>query len=301
MKFNLVCNYPPGDCWCLTRIVRDFAEQFPEDVLAPVVPCPEIFSGNPFYRVPDRDAVELNFTFPGAVGKNRDGGNADKIDSMVKAMFEFVRRETGRPLEMRCSAPEFYPSPDEKRYSPVPTGRPVCVLNAGWKSDTPAKFWGRVNFESVVHVLSDRILFVQVGAARSGIDFHRPVPGALDLLGRTTLRELAQLVYHADFVLTGISQLHHLAGIACYKPRHCVTIAGGREPENWANCHARPGVTWHWMAGKAVSGHCFTPDASWHDSPGCRRHDCADPVCMKSIRPGEIIQLFKRILDHEKN
>lgn len=291
MKFNLVCNYPPGDCWCLTRIVRDFAEQFPEDVLAPVVPCPEIFSGNPFYRAPMRDALELNFTFHGAVGKDRVGGNADKSDSMVKAMVEFVRRETGRPLEMRCRAPEFYPTPDEERYSIVPTDDyPVCVLNAGWKSDTPAKFWGRLNFESVVHALSDRILFVQVGAARSGTDFHRPIPGALDLLGKTSLRELAQLVYHADFVLTGISQLHHLAGIACYKPRHCVTIAGGREPENWANCHARDGVTWHWMAGNAPCG-----DAE----RGCHLSDCDDPLCMKSIRPGEVVQLFEGILDEK--
>lgn len=279
MNFDLTFDYPPGDCWCLTRLVHDFAQQFPADSLAPLTPCAEIFDENPYFRTPQPGAIELKFTF-----------SESRTASMVSAMYDFIEAETGRAVRMDCSAPEFFLTDDEKSFSLVPLNKPVCVLNAGWKCDNPCKYWGFDNFCAVVAALASRVTFVQVGAIRNGTDFHKRVPGALDFRGKTNLRELAQLVYHADFVLTGVSQLHHLAGIQAYKPRTCITIAGGREPENWANCHARAGVKWHWLTGDACAEAADSPHG------GCWKHDCSDPVCMNSITPENVVEIFERSL-----
>lgn len=298
MKLNLVFPFPPGDCWCLTRYIRDFAEQFPEDELAPCVPRPEIFRFNPYWKAATPGADQIHFRFEKPKGKPTYG-NFRKTDTMVGAIYAGINAQTGHEVEIRTLAPEIYFSDEERKYSLVPLDRPVCIINAGWKSDIPVKFWGSEKFQKVVDALKDRVLFVQVGADRRGTDFHKPLEGVLNLIGKTHIRELAQLVYHADFVLTGISQLHHLAGIQCYKPRHCVTIAGGREPENWANCHRREGVTWSWISVNDKFRSCHENNPEFHDLPGCWEHDCNSgkpPVCMQSIQPEQVIDEFERRL-----
>ena len=298
MRWNLCFPFPPGDCWCLTRYVRDIAEQYPEDILSPVVPRPELFRHNPFYRAPVPGAEQIVFRFEAPrPGKRPTWGNRDTGDTMVGAIYAGINRLTGREVQIRATAPEIYFTAEEKRYSLVPLDRPVCVVNAGWKSDIPVKFWGTDHFQTVVDALRDRVLFVQVGASRRGTDFHPRLSGALDLIGKTSIRELAQLVYHADFVLTGISQLHHLSGIEAYKPRTCITVAGGREPENWANCHKRSGVKWEWISANSAFRGCCEQDASFHALPGCWERDCNAghvPPCMKSIDPERVIEIIRK-------
>jgi hypothetical protein len=65
-----------------------------------------------------------------------------------------------------------------------------------------------------------------------------PLRGDVDLRGRTTLRQLVRLVYHAQGVISPISLLMHLAAAVETKPglpknRPCVVVAGGREPPAW--------------------------------------------------------------------
>lgn len=289
MKIRFRLDYAPGDIWAATPFLRDFAEQRPGDTLYLDTPYPEILRGNPFQ--PERPrAFDAETVFRFGCDREDNGrryyGIADPHSSMRREFYDFARRELGIKIEPRTFAPEFYPDDFERRYSPAPAGKPVCVLNAGHKLDIPVKFWGAERFAAVVDALKDRVLFVQVGAARNDVDRHYPIPGALDLVGKTTLRDLATLVYHADFVLTGISQLHHLAGIQCYKPRVCVTIAGAREPMNWANCYLRDGVAWRWLDSLTCE----------NEEPGCWHNECRDCPAMKDITPERVIETIKEYL-----
>lgn len=292
MKVRLAIPYAPGDIWAATPFIRDFAEQRPHDTLVLDVACPEILQGNPHaVALSGHVREDLDLTFRFAYDRvDEDGcrvyGVADPTSSMRRAFYDFFRYAAGIEIEERTFAPEFYPDAFERRYSPAPVGRPVCVLNAGSKLDIPVKHWGVDHYSRVVDALRDRVLFVQVGAARRGVDNHPRIPGALDLVGKTTLRDLATLVYHADFVLTGISQLHHIAGIQNYKPRHCITVAGAREPMNWANCYERAGVTWHWLDARTCKG----------DLPGCWHSQCRNCPAMASIAPERVIEIFKEVL-----
>ena len=79
------------------------------------------------------------------------------------------------------------------------------------------------------------VLFVQVGESGHA---HPPLRGVLDLRGKTTLRELVRLVYHAQGVLCPVTLMMHLAAAVECPPgrvrnRPCVVVAGGREPPHW--------------------------------------------------------------------
>ena len=81
-----------------------------------------------------------------------------------------------------------------------------------------------------------RILFVQVGSKEHN---HAPLERVLDLRGKTDLRQLVRLVYHAQGVLCPVTSLMHLAAAievkgGVLKNRPCVVVAGGREPSQWA-------------------------------------------------------------------
>ena len=288
MKIRMSVPYAPGDIWAVTPLIRDFAEQRPGDVLYVDHPFPEITAGNPFAAGPC-DSYDMDTVFTFHCDKAEDDRHyygMDRLSSLVGDFYRFLRERTGISIEQRTSAAEFYPTEFERAYSPVPTDRKICILNAGHKNDVPVKSWGNERFRRVVEALRNRLLFVQVGAKRTGQDFHTRIPGCLDLVGKTTLRELAVLVYHADFVLTGISQLHHAAGMPCYKPRHCITIAGAREPENWANCYKRDGVTWHWIDEKTCTG----------ESAGCWANFCQDCPAMTRITPERIINIMENLI-----
>ena len=112
---------------------------------------------------------------------------------------------------------------------------PFWIIVAGGKTDFTVKWWDPRRWQRVVDHFRDRILFVQVGEAHH---CHPELHGVVDLRGRTDLRQLVRLVYHAQGVLCPVTLLMHLAAAvpmkgAEPKNRPCVVVAGGREPMQW--------------------------------------------------------------------
>ena len=80
-----------------------------------------------------------------------------------------------------------------------------------------------------------KVLFVQVGEKGH---VHEGLKGVIDLRGKTDLRQMVRLVYHAQGVLCGVTMAMHLAAaveVKGGKPKNrpCVVVAGGREPPQW--------------------------------------------------------------------
>ena len=71
-----------------------------------------------------------------------------------------------------------------------------------------------------------------------GHHYHPKLKNVIDLVGKTDLRQLVRLMWHADGVICPVTMLMHLAAAVETKPgrpknRPCVVIAGGREPSHW--------------------------------------------------------------------
>jgi len=101
------------------------------------------------------------------------------------------------------------------------------LINCGVKKDYPLKQWSLNYWQEMVNILKDKIQFVQVGALEHD---HIPLDNVIDMTGKTDMRQLIRLSFHAEGGVSHVSLLHHLMA-AWEKP--CVTIAGGREPRRW--------------------------------------------------------------------
>lgn len=293
MIYHLLYPLAPGDVWCLTEFLRDFAEQYPKHGVYVTTVRNEILKDNPhvLHEQPVNPDMTLKFTFNGisTTPERWRFGNTGKIENMVSVFYDWFNAETGLKVKRKTFAPEAFLSQDARAWTDFPPDRPVCVINAGYKFDNTSKFWGRAKFQAVVDALKDRVTFVQVGRRLAGYEFHNSLNGVVGMLGRTSLLELARQVYHADFVLSGISQLLPLGFIDCYKPRHVLIVAGAREPRKWADCHRRDGVTCDWFSSESQFQNCMEPGLK--PGAGCWVKNCkrTPPACMEAISPAEII------------
>lgn len=159
------------------------------------------------------------------------------------------------------------------------------LICSGYKSDYPLKDWGHDNWQKVVDLLRDKIQFVQVGQVTGGHS-HTLLSGTLNLLGKTDLRQLIRLSYHAEGGCGHVSLLHHLMA-AWQKP--IVTVAGGREPRRWESYpHARYINTNGQLP-------CCAYDGCWKDGrmKGEENKFCTNmvgcrPRCMQMIKPRQV-------------
>ena len=106
---------------------------------------------------------------------------------------------------------------------------PFWIVATSEQGRRTAKAWGRRSYQQVVDHFRGRIQFVQV--ARNG-NCQRPLAFVLDLCGRTELRQLIRLVYHAQGVLCPVGALTDLAAAVAVRPgggedRPCISVGAG--------------------------------------------------------------------------
>lgn len=101
------------------------------------------------------------------------------------------------------------------------------VLNAGFMNNILVKHYPHEKFEQVVKLLEGKIKFVQVGTGM----YHIPIDGCINMVNKTSLRQLFNIIYNSRGTLSPISSTIHLSTMQSPygKPRPSVVIAGGRE------------------------------------------------------------------------
>lgn len=228
----------PGDIVMLTAAIRDLHRAYPGSFITDVrTSCPALWENNPHLAPLDpksRDVRSLICHYPLIHGCNR------RPYHFIHGFVDYLNENLGlkiRPTEFKG---DIHLSAEEKeRPGPVEETlgepRPYWIMAAGGKYDFTIKWWQHRRWQQVVDHFKRKILFVQVG--ESG-HYHRPLRGVLDLRGKTTLRDLVRLVYHADGIVCPVTLHMHLAAAVPLPPgrkrlRSCVVIAGGREPAHW--------------------------------------------------------------------
>jgi hypothetical protein len=180
---------------------------------------------------------------------------------------------------------------------------PFWLVSTGARSKETVKRWEPRRFQAVIDGFRDRVLFVQVGLKQ---DYGPTLDGVIDLRGRTDLRQLIRLVYHAQGLLSTSNLLIHLAAATPTRRgdhnRACVVIAGGSQPPQW-----QPYLTHQCLHTVGALACCNTSgcgrirtyrvaDGSPDDLP---ENLCVDPVgdlprCMYIIDEGKVIRTIER-------
>jgi len=246
-KLVLANHQCPGDVLMLTAAVRDLHLTYPGKFLTNVTTsCPALWENNP-YVTPNLSGPVLRCDCPLIHQSNRSPYH------FIHAFRMFLNDKLGLNIlpgggksPERTFGGDIHLSDEEKGWlSQVDeitgmSGTRFWIVVAGGKSDYSAKIWDPARYQQVVDYFGDgknRIRFVQCGARDAG-HTHTPLRGVIDLVGKTDLRQMVRLMYHADGVISPVTFAMHLAAAVPTKPgrpmnRPAVVIAGAREPAQW--------------------------------------------------------------------
>jgi ADP-heptose:LPS heptosyltransferase len=226
----------PGDIICLTALVRDIKAAYPDVQLDLDSTCMELWDNNPHLNSTplwNRNTKDPKITVAGTrfVNCNYGQGIKDQKKETVHFVSYFHRdfeQKTGLHVPLTLPYGDVHLSEHERTVNPI-TGR-YWVMLSGGKTDFTIKVWHSDSFQSVVCQLRERgIQVVQLGDNQR-THWHPTINGTLDLRGKTSLRDMLQIIHHSDGVICGVTAAMHMAA-ALQRP--CVCIAGGREAWYW--------------------------------------------------------------------
>ncbi len=296
----------PGDIVMLTAAVRDLHAAYPRRFITDVrTPCPELWEHNP-YLTPlaenDPDVRLIDCQYPLIHRSNHAPYH------FIHGFIEYLNEQLDLKIKPTVFRGDIHISPQEKAWFSqveeiVKEPVPFWIVVSGGKRDFTVKWWDVRRYQEVVDHFAGRIQFVQVGEAAHE---HPALRGVIDLRGKTDLRQLVRLVYHAQGVLCAVTLHMHLAAAVEVRPgmprnRPCVVIAGGREPPQW---EAYPH---HQYLHRAGALRCCDDGGCWKsrvvplgdgDEKDRLAHRCVDvvgtlPRCMDMIAPADVIRAIE--------
>ena len=300
----ILLNYQsPGDLVMLTAAVRDLHQCYPNRFLTDVrTGSPELWENNPYLTPLAADDPEVRMVaceYPTIQSANQRpahflNGFIDHLNDTVGLRITLTR--FGGDLHL-SEAEKSGPSAVAQM---VGLEVPYWIIVAGGKYDYTIKWWHFRRWQAVVDHCRGRILFVQVGEKHH---YHPALEGVLDLRGRTSLRDLMGLVYHAQGVLCPVTLHMHLAAAMEVKPggppsRPCVVVAGGREPPHWEAYPTHQFIHTVGLLPCCATGGCWrsrsVPLGDGDEKDGAQ-HLCVDtvnnlPRCMHLIEPRAVIE-----------
>lgn len=303
MRKLILSNYQsPGDIVMLTAAVRDLHQCYPGTFLTDVrTPCPALWENNP-YLTPlaydDPDALRLHCQYPLIHKSNTHPYH------FIFGFIEFLNAQLGLRIQPTAFKGDIHISDLEKSWISqvhelVGEDIPFWVICAGGKFDFTIKWWDFHRYQAVVDHFRGRIQFVQVGEEGH---HHPALNGVMDLRGKTDLRQLTRLMYHAQGVVTPVSLLMHLAAAVEVKPqglrnRPCVVVAGGREPAQWEAYPHHQFIHTHGALPCCDQGGCWksrTKPLGDGDEKDLPHNLCVDvvgdlPRCMDMITAADVI------------
>jgi ADP-heptose:LPS heptosyltransferase len=293
----------PGDLVMLTAAVRDLHRSYPGQFITDVrTSCPDLWLHNSHVSrlsERDRDVEVIDCEYPLINRSNEAPFHC------IHGFVHFLNERLGLRIQPHAFGGDIHLSREEKSWRSqvaelAGAKVPFWLVVSGGKFDYTAKWWDPRRFQHVVDHFRGRIQFVQIGE----IGHHHPrLHGTVDLRGRTELRELIRLVYHAQGVVCGVTALMHLAAaVETYptrpKLRPAVIIAGGREPSHWEAypnhqfIHNVGGLPCCEMGGCWRSRVKPIGDDEKHDQPAnlCANVVGSLPKCMDMISAGDVIR-----------
>lgn len=314
-KLILRNGQSPGDGVSMLYAIMSLHATYPNEYITDVrTPYGPIFQyNNKIIDVADNDpeATLIEMAYPEVHRSNQTCVN------FINGMTHELAKRLNRPIE-KIDVNGFMPiGPQEIAwysviYEILGKDVPYWVIDAGYKQDYTAKFWGTSNYQAIIDAFPATI-FVQIGDAHH---VHSPLKGnnVINLIGKTDLRQLVRLIFNAYGVITPVSLPMVLSTAIPVHPRFnkplrsCIVISGGREPNQYQQL---PGHQFFHTIGQldcCASGGCWLArtvpigDGDNKDTDSlCKKPVLLPdgqyiPQCMKNISSSEVITVMKKMI-----
>lgn len=331
-KLVLINLLSPGDIMMMTAAVRDLHRAHPNEFITDVyTSVGEIWENNPYvtklpYKVDrlgdqtepanDRERLvptrNLKFTIEDPdieiFDCGYDGEFPASINRSNQNAYHFIHgyaQDLEKKLGVRVPVTEFkgdiHISDQEKLWMSQVRELGITenfwLVFSGGKYDYTAKWWNPASYQAVVDHFKGRILFVQCGDPSH---FHPPLDGVVNLIGKTSARQLIRLMYHSSGVICPVTFAMHLAAAVPMRPfdqsgkklpaqRPCIVLAGGREAMHW---EAYPHHQFMHTVGALP---CCTRGGCWKSR--CQPVGDSDPkdenLCLYPVKVSDTLQIGK--------
>ena len=306
----------PGDILMLTAAIKDLHKAHPGKYLVDVrTPSAAFFENSPFITpIDDKDpeAKLIQLDYPLIHQSNTTPHH------FIHAFRMRLEEVLGVKIPGTAFKGDIHISRLEKTWINQVheiTGEniPFWIIVNGGKYDFTAKWWNPARNQEIVDYFWGKVTFVQVGEKNHN---HPVLERVVDLTGKTDLRQLVRLMYHADGVVCPVTMLMHLAAAVETKEgrpknRPCVVVAGGREPAQWEayphhqylhtngalSCCDNGGC---WKSRVIPLGDGDSKDASLCIKPTLSENGVMIPKCLDMIRASDVIRSVEKYLEWNK-
>lgn len=210
----------------------------------------------------------------------------------IQGYVEHLGAKLGIGLQTTVNRPFLYLSDQEKGWTnqvEETTGYKgkYWLINSGYKDDFPVKHWPY--YQAVVDGLKGEIQFVQVGEA-SPTHHHEPLDGVINLVGKTSSRQLIRLAYNSAGGIGGESFLHHIYA-ALQKPFVC--LASGMTGRTWQQYQTEAYLSMQGRLPCCHSGGCWKKYVNGPSGSACTFPDGQYPKCMTMIPATDAIAAIR--------
>lgn len=311
-KLILRTNLCPGDTLMLTAALRDLHHSYPARYETDVrTPFPALWKNNPYLSPlceSGNNVRILDCHYPLVNNSNNQSSH------FLQGYIEYLNDSLDLNIRLSCFKGTIFLSSTERSMPIVFDGQDLShlegywIIVAGGKYDYTTKWWSHTRFQKVVDHFRNTLTFVQVGNLT---DYHPKLDHAIDLRGKTGLRDLIRLMYHAKGVLTPVTFMMHLSAAVDPPPsptmlkRPCVVVAGGREPPHWEAYPTHQFIHTVGMLKCCRSGGCWKARVRAlgdGDEKDLQENLCTDvvndlPNCMNLIRASDVIRRIELYLE----
>ena len=199
-KLILVNSQSPGDILMLTAAVRDLHKAHPGKYITDVrTSCIELWQNNPYITNLNNatDASVIQCHYPLINMSNQ------RPIHFIYGFSNYIERQLNVRIPVTAYRGDIHMSVKEAVDPPQISGKYWLVF-AGGKKDFTCKWYYTGYYQEVVNRLKGKIHFVQCGQDNSS-HWHPPLENVTNLVGKTSLRDIIKLMYHAEGVLCPVT------------------------------------------------------------------------------------------------
>ncbi len=311
-----------GDAVVMTAAIRDLQQRYPGQFQIDVdTSFPEVWHNNPHLtKLPRLGTDVLTLGYSRAI-KQSNLRSGHFMGGFHQHLSELLQLR----VPLSALRPDIHLSAEEADPTRCRIQGPYVLINAGGKADVVTKMWGVSRWQKVVDLLSPDIRVVQVGRVPVGAPgvrvpthYHTSLRGVVDLINKTSVRELIGLCAHASAIASCVTAVMHIA--AAFN-RPAVVVDGGREPWWWEAYNLQTwGLNVPGVRPEGLREHrylttigrlpCCAERGCWKSSLGekgpansCERvvaeSDGKVPECLLSIEPEQVAQEIRKALAGE--
>lgn len=216
-----------GDYTTLTALLNTACRKYPDmsfTIRARNKSYLDIFMNNPNISEDSQDAIEVHVEYnEGNREPERRGDHGTFVHAYVRAGLLGVERAIGcigYDVLWRDTAEFFLTEEEKHKYDYLGD---YMIINAGFQNKYATK--GYPHYQDIVNLRPD-IKFVQMGGTGPD-DVHITLHNVIDMIGRTSVRDLICLIYSSKGLVSPPSGCVNIASAFPHVPVHC--IIGGRE------------------------------------------------------------------------